>query len=639
MANLDHRITSLSVGLQGIQEKDIDRVESLIMATFQEARTGKYFIQDRIDAVLHQIELRLRYHSASFGIGLAQRATSAWVHALCPLDELDVAPRIAAFKEQFAAGGLFEGLLDKYVLNNPERLTFVMKPDVQHQSKEKEAESRLVNQLVEGLSEPALAQIEQQNGELCRAQERHDPDKHLLPCLSLADISKTITPTPYSIVEGDNIRGQMRVRMTAKANGLGYFKAKIPIIAPLEDEEIALLPLLMACWTEMGVRGIPIDQFDQQVRLTCAGLGISIHQERPNRRADESGLSLVLSTHALSANLAKTFDLFRMVLVETEWHDLSRLRAQLAALASGMSNGIASSGHSYAKSRAASKLSEYRRVSELLGGLAQLDFLNKLLERKDDLEALSRRLETLARKLFTGGQEAISFALVADQDLTLECLSAGARVISNCLGTSQSSGTMMKRSQRVLLRDNEMTITPFATNFVAKCFLADVSNGQECANLAILSRLLPPLHLHKEIREKGGAYGGGSSFSRLDGLFTFYSYRDPTPMRSLQTIDGVGAWLGTTQLTDQDLLEARLSVFSDLDAPHDVATEGLQDFLYGMKDAERQEYRDALLGVTLESVRKVAEKYLGGHETTTAVLIMPQHEPLFTAQKFTLRSQ
>ena len=33
--------------------------------------------------------------------------------------------------------------------------------------------------------------------------------------------------------------------------------------------------------------------------------------------------------------------------------------------------------------------------------------------------------------------------------------------------------------------------------------------------------------LHKEVREKGGAYGGGASSSPLGGTFTFSSYRDP----------------------------------------------------------------------------------------------------------------
>lgn len=43
-------------------------------------------------------------------------------------------------------------------------------------------------------------------------------------------------------------------------------------------------------------------------------------------------------------------------------------------------------------------------------------------------------------------------------------------------------------------------------------------------SLKILARLMTAKFLHTEIREKGGAYGGGAKLSR-NGIFTFYSYR------------------------------------------------------------------------------------------------------------------
>jgi len=39
--------------------------------------------------------------------------------------------------------------------------------------------------------------------------------------------------------------------------------------------------------------------------------------------------------------------------------------------------------------------------------------------------------------------------------------------------------------------------------------------------------------LHREIREKGGAYGGGASAAPVEGIFGFMSYRDPG--RALQS--------------------------------------------------------------------------------------------------------
>lgn len=636
-------LTSLSVGLQGISEEDVERVEALIMNTFREARVGKHFSQDRIDAVLHQIELGLCYHSANFGLGLAQRSTSAWVHDLCPLEELEVSQRIATFKAQVAAGGLFESLLDQYVLGNPDQLTFIMKPEAEYQKRAKEAESLLVQTLVDRLGEEDLRTIDRKNQELRTAQEQKANDKHLLPCLALSDLKREIIPMPFQITTGP-AGWTIYSRITDKANGLGYFRAKIPIVGPLGDEEVALLPLMTACLTELGVTSIPIDEFDRRVRSTCAGLAVSIHQERRGGRGEEARLALVLSTHALRDNLERTFELFQRAVMDTNWEDLSRLRTQLAAMVSSMSNGIAASGHVYARSRAAAKLSEHHRVSELLGGLEQLDFLNKLLEEEaDDLRPLSCRLRALARKVLVRGD--ISLALVADEDVVLRRLEAGARIIEGFHDDGQStSGSSSVRPTAGSRSLREMTVTPFSTNFVAHSFLVDPDNRQESANLAILARLLPPLHLHKEIREKGGAYGGGASFSRLDGLFTAYSYRDPTPQRTLHTIHGIGEWLRHATLTEQDLLEAQLSVFSDLDAPQDASSEGMQHFLHKVTDDERQEYRDALLGVTVESVRRVGERYFvdkahgaGPMVTSTAVLIEAQHEADLRSRGFALR--
>lgn len=42
-------------------------------------------------------------------------------------------------------------------------------------------------------------------------------------------------------------------------------------------------------------------------------------------------------------------------------------------------------------------------------------------------------------------------------------------------------------------------------------------------SLCVLARMMTAKFLHREIREKGGAYGGGARIG--GGLFSFYSYR------------------------------------------------------------------------------------------------------------------
>ncbi|EOD50543.1 putative mitochondrial presequence protease protein [Neofusicoccum parvum UCRNP2] len=94
------------------------------------------------------------------------------------------------------------------------------------------------------------------------------------------------------------------------------------------------------------------------------------------------------------------------------------------------------------------------------------------------------------------------------------------------------------------------------------------------APLQILAQLLTHKHLHHEIREKGGAYGGGAYANGLGGIFGFYSYRDPNPQNTIKIINESGVWARDREWSDKDIEEAKLSVFQSLDAPESVSQEG-----------------------------------------------------------------
>lgn len=57
-----------------------------------------------------------------------------------------------------------------------------------------------------------------------------------------------------------------------------------------------------------------------------------------------------------------------------------------------------------------------------------------------------------------------------------------------------------------------------------KCLNSLFTHCLLSSSLCILGRMMTAKFLHAEIREKGGAYGGGAKIGG-DGLFAFYSYR------------------------------------------------------------------------------------------------------------------
>jgi Zn-dependent M16 (insulinase) family peptidase len=148
---------------------------------------------------------------------------------------------------------------------------------------------------------------------------------------------------------------------------------------------------------------------------------------------------------------------------------------------------------------------------------------------------------------------------------------------------------------------------PFATNFAAKSIRTVPYTDPSSMALQVLASLMKHHYLHREIREKNGAYGGGAVYSGLDGVLSFYSYRDPNPEMSCSTFDQAATWATRESFSSQQLKEAKLSILSSMDAPVSVANEGMALFQHGITDEIRQQRRDTLFAVNAEDVRRAAE--------------------------------
>lgn len=71
-------------------------------------------------------------------------------------------------------------------------------------------------------------------------------------------------------------------------------------------------------------------------------------------------------------------------------------------------------------------------------------------------------------------------------------------------------------------------------------------------------------------REKGGAYGGGARHE-ADGLFRFFSYRDPNNLSTIEVFRSGLKWLESGSFTSQDVDEAKLAIFQSVSLTCSVA--------------------------------------------------------------------
>lgn len=166
-------------------------------------------------------------------------------------------------------------------------------------------------------------------------------------------------------------------------------------------------------------------------------------------------------------------------------------------------------------------------------------------------------------------------------------------------------------------------------NYCSKAILTVPYTNSDFARLRVLAKLLTAKYLHPEIREKQGAYGGGARLSD-DGVFSFYSYRDPENLKTLDTFDNSIKWIEgeLEKITAQEILEAKLGVFQAIDAPIPPSSKGLNEFLLGLTPDVLQRHRAEVMAVNRNDLKQVAEKYLASkvHSLCGKVVLGPKKE-------------
>lgn len=165
---------------------------------------------------------------------------------------------------------------------------------------------------------------------------------------------------------------------------------------------------------------------------------------------------------------------------------------------------------------------------------------------------------------------------------------------------------------------------PSQTNYVVRTVKTVPFTHAHAAPLVLLGQVLSLGYLHKEVREKGGAYGGGASASAMGGTFTFSSYRDPRQVETLAAFDAAAAWAAAEgSVTAQDVEEAQLQCFKGLDAPRAPSARGWGRFAQPeLDDDARQAFRERLLDATPADLRAVAAQYLAAPTTPVAECIV-----------------
>jgi len=610
----DMRDTMFACGLKDIKKESVGKVEQLIFSTLKSI-VAKGVDKNLIDSAIHQIEFSRKEKTNTpypFGIKLFLSFAGTWLHNGDPVNCIEFDKDLEKLKGLTDKGGFLEMKIEEYFINNPHRVVFTLAPDHEMELKEvdriKKELALTLEKLKKEKTDKALKKIIQDAKELALLQESEE-DLSSLPSLELSDV-----PLEIEKIAPDNIAGVPDLTCYKKpTSGILYFTCPVGI-GNVKKELLPLIPFFSRAFINSGTKQRNYAEMAELMDLYTGGISISPYIGTKFSNDIDYLSFLSFQGKSLDRNVEKLFDLLQEFISYAAFSDLERLKQILYQSKAQFESSIVRNGHRYAISLASRNLTYSAGLSEIWSGITQYRFINDLIKRIEneeyDFSKLSLDLNNISKSCFQ--KNSIKPAVIGGKDSIVQA-SKKINEIKSILPENKGDAYKIIDINQEKTFPHEGFCTDTSVSFTAQSFKTVRILHEDSASIAIISRLLRSLFLHREIREKGGAYGGFALYNSENGIFSFASYRDPNIQRTIDTYQTSSDFIKKTDsYSNDDIKEAILQVCADIDKPETPGPASINAFyrsIVGLSDEIRENFKQKLLATTKDKILIAAEKY------------------------------
>jgi hypothetical protein len=594
-----------STGLKGIDPHTADQIEALIFRAL--AELVEHGIESgTVEAAMNTIEFRLRENNTgSFprGLVLMLRALTTWLYDADPLSMLAFEAPLATVKGRLAnREQLFEGLIDRFLINNPHRASLLLYPDTALEERERAEELDQLAAIRGGMSPEQLDQTVRITTELKKIQETPDPPEALanIPRLAIADLARTNKTIP---VEEPPQFATRVVYHELFTNQILYLDLGLNLHA-LPQAHLTYVPLFGRALVELGTDREDFAAFTRRISRKTGGIRPEVFSSAIRGRKD-SAPWLFLRGKAMMEQSEELFDILRDMLFAVRFDNRERFRQMVLEEKARQEHKLLPGGHQVLNLRLRAHFSEADWVMEQMHGVSYLMFLRHLAALLDkDWDQVRSTLEDMRRTLLARANAVINVTLDGPNWGRIQpLLQAFAGELP------ERPVTRAEWHPELPPRFEGLTI-PAQINFVGKGANLYDQGYHFHGSSIVVARYLRNSYLWERIRVQGGAYGAFCFFDRMSGNVTFVSYRDPNLLKTLENFDGAGDFLRTAPLTPDELTKAVIGAIGDLDTyllPDAKGFVSLLRLLTGDSEQDRQRLREEILSTGEAHFRSFGE--------------------------------
>jgi Zn-dependent M16 (insulinase) family peptidase len=594
---------------KGCDPENIDKLENALKkALVSIAEQG--IATHLIEAAIHQLEinrLEITGDHAPFGLTLFMRSALAKQHGCDPENSLLVHALFEKLLAKTKDPNYLPNFIKKYFLNNPHCVRIVMHPDPHLSSEETKQENQRLQEIRKSLSEKAIAEIIKQSQDLILYQRQTEQQSlDCLPKVTLEDVSPIVRDFPLK----HYLHGNLNIyHHDCFTNHIVYVDV-IFDLPHIDDADLPLVHLLASLIPEIGSGSRNYAQNLEYLQAHTGGIGASCALHLQTDDSKMARPSFHLRGKALHRKMDKLFTLMRDTLSKPRFDEKKRIEELVMQLRDAQLNRLNRQAMRYAIQLALSGFSPASHISEAWYGLRYfkaIEHLSKTLPK--NLNQFIDKLLSLKEQLFTFHDPHL--VLSCPKEMLQEIQYNGFYGLADFVSQTSFAPWKLDFPVQPILSQARTIASQVAFN--AEAFKTVTYLHPFAPALTVATALFDNKILHRRIREQGGAYGCGATYSSALGNIHFHSFRDPHITASLRTFHDAIDEISAGHFTDQDLEEAKLGIIQQFDVPISPGSRALTAYSWlrdGKTKEMRQEFRNRLLSLTSKDLKRAVESEL-----------------------------
>jgi Zn-dependent M16 (insulinase) family peptidase len=625
-----------TAGLRGVDKpEDAEgKIEKLLLGELQRLASGG-IPKKEIEAALLSMEFanrEIRRSGGPYSLTWMRRSLRSWLHGGRPWDSLLFVPVFSELKRRLSEDSrYFEKLIQQYLIDNPHRARITITPREGFQEQKDAVVAEELAKKEAGLSDAERQAIVEKAAELERVQSESDSPEALaaIPHLSRKDLVPDIETVPREILD---LRGIPAMTHELFTNGISYGDFFLPLDI-LGSDDYPWLPLFSRSVVSLGLPGMDYGEVSSLLART-AGAFYAVLQSGPSLRGAPAVAALPTGTldligrdwinfrlKTLDEKTPESLDLALRLITEADFSDRRRVRDLVLEMKNDMDSSLAPSGHSYAAGRSGCLFSRSRAVDELWNGITQIEFVHKVaaMDTAGVCDTLSRIRDTLVNHgglvvNITGNAAAITKMRKGIAERFSGFGAPRPRSVHSA-GEAPFFAMVKGNTNRAacgeVSRTEVLSSPSLQVGFAAMTLNGASLRTREAGTEAVLAHWLSTGALWEDIRMKGGAYGAFAHNDGVEETFSFSTYRDPDPLRSLGVFPVILKGVAQAIPDEETLTKAVIGSFSKETRPRTAAEKGSASclrFLYGIEDRRRKAKLESIVSTTGTELAAAAER-------------------------------